>query len=104
MFQTGVGLFCVEIEVPIPTPPVTSNSASGDTGDQHHGSGTGVGDGVGGGGDGNCCLLFVGSTESSLTTGGFVYRGHTAAVTYAKLSPSGTYVASRDARGRLRIW
>jgi WD40 repeat protein len=33
-----------------------------------------------------------------------VYRGHTAAVTCAKFLPLGTYVASGDARGRLRIW
>jgi len=36
--------------------------------------------------------------------GGFVYRGHAANVTVAKFNPAGTYVASGDARGRLRIW
>lgn len=34
----------------------------------------------------------------------FVYRGHTAPVTVAKFSPSGCYVASGDARGKLRVW
>ncbi|KAL3782567.1 hypothetical protein ACHAW5_004875 [Stephanodiscus triporus] len=42
--------------------------------------------------------------KSPSSTGGFVYRGHGAAVSCAKFSPSGTYVASGDARGRLRVW
>mmetsp|Transcript_10356 Transcript_10356/g.15821 ORF Transcript_10356/g.15821 Transcript_10356/m.15821 type:complete len:673 (+) Transcript_10356:129-2147(+) len=33
-----------------------------------------------------------------------VYRGHMATVTAAKFSPSGCYVASGDARGKLRVW
>lgn len=33
-----------------------------------------------------------------------VYRGHTATVTAAKFSPSGCFVASGDARGKLRVW
>jgi hypothetical protein len=64
--------------------------------------GTGVGNG--GGGNGDRCSLFVGPTGSSPSTGGFMYRGHTAAVTCAKFLPLGTYVASDDARGQLRIW
>lgn len=36
--------------------------------------------------------------------GGFVYRGHSAPVTCARWNPAGTYVASGDARGRLRVW
>lgn len=35
---------------------------------------------------------------------GFVYRGHSAPVTAAKFNPAGTYVASGDSRGKLRIW
>lgn len=38
------------------------------------------------------------------STSGFVYRGHSAPVTAAKFNPAGTYVASGDARGKLRIW
>mmetsp|Transcript_55889 Transcript_55889/g.118857 ORF Transcript_55889/g.118857 Transcript_55889/m.118857 type:complete len:698 (-) Transcript_55889:242-2335(-) len=38
------------------------------------------------------------------STGGFVYRGHSANVTAAKFNPAGTYVASGDARGKLRLW
>ena len=38
------------------------------------------------------------------STGGFVYRGHSAPVTACAFSPSGSYVASGDARGRLRVW
>lgn len=34
----------------------------------------------------------------------FCYRGHTSAVTAAAFSPSGCYVASADARGKLRVW
>ena len=34
----------------------------------------------------------------------FCYRGHTAPVTAAAFSPSGAYVASADARGKLRVW
>jgi WD repeat-containing protein 1 (actin-interacting protein 1) len=34
----------------------------------------------------------------------FVYRGHMATVTCAKFSPSGSYVASADVRGKLRVW
>ena len=33
-----------------------------------------------------------------------VYRGHTAAVTSLKISPSGCYVASGDSKGKLRVW
>eukprot|EP00546_Thalassionema_frauenfeldii_P016749 CAMPEP_0178896732 /NCGR_PEP_ID=MMETSP0786-20121207/1346_1 /TAXON_ID=186022 /ORGANISM="Thalassionema frauenfeldii, Strain CCMP 1798" /LENGTH=660 /DNA_ID=CAMNT_0020567187 /DNA_START=52 /DNA_END=2031 /DNA_ORIENTATION=+ len=33
-----------------------------------------------------------------------IYRGHTATVTAAKFSPSGCFVASGDARGKLRVW
>jgi WD40 repeat protein len=100
VFLGKAHLFCVVIELPIPTQPVTSNSASSDTGDRRDESGTGVG----GGGDGDRRSSFVGPTRSSLSTGGFVYRGHTAAVICVKFSPSGTYVASGDARRRLRIW
>ena len=38
------------------------------------------------------------------STNGFVYRGHSAPVTAAKFSPAGTYVASGDSKGKLRIW
>ncbi|KAL9179524.1 hypothetical protein ACHAXT_008814 [Thalassiosira profunda] len=38
------------------------------------------------------------------STGGFVYRGHSANVTAAKFNPAGTYVASGDSRGKLRVW
>jgi len=38
------------------------------------------------------------------STSGFVYRGHTAPVTSARFNPAGTYVASGDSRGKLRIW
>lgn len=38
------------------------------------------------------------------STGGFVYRGHSAPVTACAFNPAGTYVASGDARGRLRVW
>ncbi|KAL7454519.1 hypothetical protein ACHAWC_006147 [Mediolabrus comicus] len=38
------------------------------------------------------------------STNGFVYRGHSAPVTSAKFSPAGTYVASGDSKGKLRIW
>ena len=38
------------------------------------------------------------------STNGFVYRGHSAPVTAAKFSPAGTYVASGDTKGKLRIW
>ena len=38
------------------------------------------------------------------STHGFIYRGHSAPVTAAKFNPSGTYVASGDARGKLRVW
>lgn len=34
----------------------------------------------------------------------FVYRGHLFPVTAAKLAPSGCFVASGDARGKLRVW
>ncbi len=34
----------------------------------------------------------------------FCYRGHTSPVTAASFSPSGCYVASADARGKLRVW
>lgn len=34
----------------------------------------------------------------------FAYRGHTSPVTAAAFSPSGCYVASADARGKLRVW
>jgi WD40 repeat protein len=34
----------------------------------------------------------------------FVYRGHMANVTCAKFSPSGSYIASADVRGKLRVW
>lgn len=41
----------------------------------------------------------------SLKTGQcFCYRGHTSQVTAAAFSPSGAYVASADARGKLRVW
>ena len=38
------------------------------------------------------------------STNGFVYRGHSAPVTAAKFHPAGTYVASGDSRGKLRVW
>ncbi len=53
--------------------------------------GTDVGDGNGGGGNGNPCLLFVGPTALSPSTGGFVYRCHTATVACTKILLSGTY-------------
>jgi WD repeat-containing protein 1 (actin-interacting protein 1) len=34
----------------------------------------------------------------------FVYRGHLFPVTAARFAPSGCYVASGDARGKLRVW
>lgn len=37
-------------------------------------------------------------------TKNFVYRGHTAPVTCCQFSPAGSYVASADARGKLRVW
>eukprot|EP00986_Skeletonema_menzelii_P008809 scaffold3836_cov137-Skeletonema_menzelii.AAC.5 len=42
--------------------------------------------------------------SGSPSTNGFVYRGHSAPVTAAKFSPAGTYVASGDSKGKLRIW
>ena len=45
------------------------------------------------------CRFINDSNKSS-----FVYRGHQATVTAAKFSPSGAYVASADARGKLRVW
>ncbi len=36
--------------------------------------------------------------------GGFVYRGHNAVVTVATFSPSGYWVASGDAAGKVRVW
>jgi WD40 repeat protein len=42
--------------------------------------------------------------KTSAGKGGFVYRGHTANVTVAKFNPAGTYIASGDTRGKLRIW
>ncbi len=48
------------------------------------------------------------SEENKLTQNalmqGFVYRGHSAHVTVARFSPSGSYVCSADARGCLRVW
>jgi len=38
------------------------------------------------------------------STNGFIYRGHSAPVTAAKFNPAGTYVASGDSRGKLRVW
>jgi len=38
------------------------------------------------------------------STSGFIYRGHSAPVTSAKFNPAGTYIASGDARGKLRVW
>lgn len=46
---------------------------------------------------------FVGPSGAP-STNGFVYRGHSAQVTAAKFSPAGTYVASGDSKGKLRIW
>ena len=42
--------------------------------------------------------------SGALSTNGFIYRGHSAQVTAAKFSPAGTYVASGDSKGKLRIW
>ena len=44
------------------------------------------------------------AARPGLPTGHFVYRGHNAAVTVAKWSPSGCYVASGDASGKVRVW
>jgi WD repeat-containing protein 1 (actin-interacting protein 1) len=33
-----------------------------------------------------------------------VYRGHNHATSVAKFSPSGNWVASGDASGRVRVW
>lgn len=44
------------------------------------------------------------SPSGTPSTSGFVYRGHSAPVTAAKFNPAGTYVASGDARGKLRVW
>ncbi len=69
--------------------------------------GGGGGGGGGGGdvdGDGDRPPSFVGPAGSSPSTGGLVYCGHSAPVTCAKFSPSGSYVASGDARGWLRVW
>ena len=66
-----------------------------------------VGGGIRGGGnnDDDDRPSFVGPAGGSTpSTGGFVYRGHSAAVSCVKFSPSGSYVASGDVRGRLRIW
>ena len=66
-----------------------------------------VGGGIRGGGnnDDDDRPSFVGPAGGSMpSTGGFVYRGHSAAVSCVKFSPSGSYVASGDVRGRLRIW
>ena len=38
------------------------------------------------------------------TNHSFCYRGHVSPVTAAAFSPSGAYVASADARGKLRVW
>ncbi len=66
-------------------------------------SGTSVNNGNGGGGNGNCRSLFVGPTGLSLTNGGFMYCGHTTAITCAKFFLLGTYVVPGDVRGQLRI-
>lgn len=42
--------------------------------------------------------------SGSPSTNGFIYRGHSAPVTAAKFNPAGTYIASGDARGKLRVW
>ena len=42
--------------------------------------------------------------SNSPSTNGFIYRGHSAPVTAAKFNPAGTYIASGDARGKLRVW
>ncbi len=42
--------------------------------------------------------------SGSPSTHGFIYRGHSAPVTAAKFNPAGTYIASGDARGKLRVW
>ena len=42
--------------------------------------------------------------SGSSSTHGFIYRGHSAPVTAAKFNPAGTYIASGDARGKLRVW
>ena len=47
---------------------------------------------------------YIGPSSSSSSTSGFLYRGHSSPVTAAKFSPAGTYVASGDSRGKLRIW
>jgi len=44
------------------------------------------------------------SSSNSNPIQAFCYRGHTAQVTVAKFSPSGAYVASGDAKGKLRVW
>lgn len=42
--------------------------------------------------------------SSAPSTNGFLYRGHSSPVTCAKFNPAGTYIASGDSRGKLRIW
>jgi len=47
-------------------------------------------------------FVIVRDLEDPLKT--FVYRGHNAQTTVAKFSPSGYWVASGDAHGKVRIW
>lgn len=42
--------------------------------------------------------------DGTPSTSGFVYRGDMAPVLCAKFNPAGTYIASGDARGKIRIW
>ncbi|KAL7476319.1 hypothetical protein ACHAW6_002190 [Cyclotella cf. meneghiniana] len=44
------------------------------------------------------------SPHGSPSTNGFVYRSHSSPVSSARFSPAGTYVASADSRGKLRVW
>ena len=44
------------------------------------------------------------SPHGAPSTNGFIYRSHSASVTAARFSPAGSYVASADSRGKLRVW
>ena len=49
-------------------------------------------------------LVVVRDLDKEKKVQAFVYRGHAATVTAARFAPSGCYVASADARGKLRVW
>lgn len=60
------------------------------------------------GGSSECDTFSTSATNTgpsgAPSTKGFIYRGHSASVTAAKFNPAGTYIASGDARGKLRVW